>query len=63
MSPTFKSSNTRFSHNSVSNAVYRTETHRAVRRFQAPLDLDSAILSLQAARKLGLIAVPLLPSE
>lgn len=34
-----------------------TRTRRAIRRYQEPLDLDSAILSLEAARKLGLIAV------
>lgn len=33
-------------------------TRRAVRRFQVSEDLDSAILSMAAARKLGLIAVP-----
>ncbi|MHC0053227.1 peptidoglycan-binding domain-containing protein [Actibacterium sp. D379-3] len=33
-------------------------TRRAVRRYQAPQGLDSAILSLAAARKLGLIAYP-----
>lgn len=38
-------------------------THRAVRRYQAPLDLDSAILSLEAAQKLGLVAVNLPPNE
>jgi hypothetical protein len=33
-------------------------TRRAVRRFQVGEDLDSAILSMAGARKLGLIAVP-----
>lgn len=32
-------------------------TRHAVRRYQAPKGLDSAILSLTAARKLGLVAV------
>ncbi|MEZ5713980.1 MAG: peptidoglycan-binding domain-containing protein [Paracoccaceae bacterium] len=32
-------------------------TRHAVRRYQAPQGLDSAILSLTAARKLGLVAV------
>jgi hypothetical protein len=31
-------------------------THAAIRKYQAPQGLDSAILSLAAARKLGLIA-------
>ncbi|MGC9370068.1 MAG: peptidoglycan-binding domain-containing protein [Paracoccaceae bacterium] len=33
-------------------------TARAVRRFQAPLGLDSGLLSMKAARKLGLVAYP-----
>ncbi|MEL7299081.1 MAG: peptidoglycan-binding domain-containing protein [Pseudomonadota bacterium] len=33
-------------------------TLRAVRAYQAPQGLDSAILSIAAARKLGLVAVP-----
>lgn len=33
-------------------------TTRAVRRFQAPLGLDSGALSMNAARKLGLVAYP-----
>lgn len=33
-------------------------TAEAVRRFQAPLGLNSAVLSLDAAQRLGLIAVP-----
>lgn len=37
---------------------YDAETAQAVRRFQAPLGLDSAILSLQAAQHLGLVAIP-----
>ena len=32
-------------------------TRRAVRAYQAPLGLDSGILSLAAARKLGLAVV------
>ncbi len=32
-------------------------TRRAIRRFQAPEGLDSSILSLWAARKLGLVAI------
>ena len=40
------------------NGVMDAPTREAVRRFQAPLGLDSAILSLDAARALGLIAVP-----
>lgn len=34
-----------------------TRTQRAIRRFQAPQGLNSSILSLSAARKLGLVAV------
>jgi hypothetical protein len=34
-----------------------TRTQRAIRRYQAPQGLDSSILSLSAARKLGLVAV------
>ena len=37
---------------------YDTATAAAVRRFQAPQGLDSAILSLQAAQQLGLVPVP-----
>ncbi len=33
-------------------------TKRAVRKFQAPLGLDSATLSVASARRLGLMAVP-----
>ena len=33
-------------------------TARAVRRFQGPLGLDSGVLSMKAARKLGLVAYP-----
>ncbi|KIC19809.1 peptidoglycan-binding domain-containing protein [Leisingera sp. ANG-Vp] len=33
-------------------------TRSAVRRYQAPLGLDSGTLSLASARKLGLVAVP-----
>lgn len=32
-------------------------TRRAIRRYQAPQGLDSSILSLSAARKLGLVAI------
>lgn len=34
-------------------------THAAIRRFQAPLGLDSPILSLAAARDLGIVAADL----
>jgi hypothetical protein len=34
------------------------ETAEAVRRFQAPLGLNSGVLSLDAAQRLGLVAVP-----
>jgi peptidoglycan hydrolase-like protein with peptidoglycan-binding domain len=34
-------------------------TRAAVRRFQKPQGLDSGILSLAAARKLGLVAIKL----
>jgi hypothetical protein len=40
------------------NGVMDAPTVEAVRRFQAPLGLDSGILTLDAARALGLIAVP-----
>ena len=33
-------------------------TLRAVRKYQAPQGLDSSVLSLAAARKLGLVALP-----
>ncbi|MCB1388811.1 MAG: peptidoglycan-binding protein [Rhodobacteraceae bacterium] len=33
-------------------------TSEAVRRYQAPLGLDSGILSLDAAQQMGLIAIP-----
>ncbi len=39
------------------SGVYDTRTRRAIRRFQQPLGLDSATLSLDSARKLGLVAV------
>jgi hypothetical protein len=44
-------------HAGVVNGVYDAETAEAVRRYQAPLGLDSAILSLDAARMLGIIAI------
>lgn len=37
---------------------YDAETAEAVRRYQAPLGLDSPVLSLDAARHLGLLPVP-----
>ncbi|WP_323036191.1 peptidoglycan-binding domain-containing protein [Pararhodobacter sp.] len=37
--------------------IYDAETAEAVRLFQAPLGLNSAILSLDAAQQLGLVAV------
>jgi len=40
------------------NGEYDTATAEAVRRFQAPLGLDSPVLSLDAARHLGLLPVP-----
>jgi peptidoglycan hydrolase-like protein with peptidoglycan-binding domain len=40
------------------NGQMDRSTRRAVRRFQVGEDLDSAILSMAGARKLGLIAVP-----
>lgn len=39
------------------------ETRAAVQTFQRPTGLDSPVLSLDTARKLGLIAVPRQPSE
>jgi peptidoglycan hydrolase-like protein with peptidoglycan-binding domain len=36
-----------------------TRTYSAIRKYQAPQGLDSSILSLAAARKLGLIAYDL----
>ena len=41
------------------NGQLDPRTRRAIRKFQAPQGLDSSILSLAAARKLGLIAVEL----
>ncbi|MEM8591707.1 MAG: peptidoglycan-binding protein [Pseudomonadota bacterium] len=38
--------------------VLDSRTRRAIRAYQAPQGLDSAILSLAAARQLGLVAVP-----
>ena len=40
------------------SATMDTRTRAAVRRYQQPQGLDSGILSLAAARKLGLVAVP-----
>jgi len=37
--------------------VYDAKTGRAIRKYQRPLGLDSATLSLASARKLGLVAV------
>lgn len=37
--------------------TYDAETAAAVRRFQAPQGLDSAVLSLEGAQQLGLVAV------
>jgi len=37
---------------------YDSDTADAVRRFQAPQGLNSAVLSLQAAQQLGLVAIP-----
>jgi hypothetical protein len=39
------------------NGQMDARTRAAIRRFQAPLGLDSGILSLAAARKLGLVSV------
>lgn len=44
-------------HAGAATGIYDAETADAVRRYQAPLGLDSAILSLDAARMLGIIAV------
>ncbi|WP_212524454.1 peptidoglycan-binding domain-containing protein [Actibacterium sp. MT2.3-13A] len=33
-------------------------TTRALRRFQAPMGMDSGVLSMEAARRLGLVAYP-----
>ncbi len=38
-------------------------TRRAIRQFQAPQGIDSGILSLAAARKMGLVAVERTPEE
>lgn len=45
------------------SGVMDARTGRAVRRYQAPLELDSAILSLEAAQKLGLIALSQPPTS
>lgn len=45
-------------HAGAITGVWDSETAEAVRRYQAPQGLDSAVLSLQAAQQLGLIAVP-----
>lgn len=37
---------------------WSADTTAAVRRFQAPLGLDSGVLSLDAAQQMGLVAVP-----
>ncbi|WP_372610973.1 peptidoglycan-binding domain-containing protein [Aquicoccus sp.] len=39
------------------NGEMDAHTRRAIRRFQAPLGIDSSVLSLAAARKMGLVAV------
>ena len=39
------------------SGVMDTRTRAAIRRYQAPQGLDSGILSLAAARKLGLVSV------
>lgn len=40
------------------NGIEDEATREAIRRFQAPLGLDSAILSLDGARHLGIVAWP-----
>lgn len=40
------------------NGLYDMRTRAAVRAFQRPQGLDSGVLSLPAARTLGLVAVP-----
>lgn len=40
------------------NGEMTRATRHAIRNYQQPLGLDSAILSLQAARRLGLVAYP-----
>ena len=44
-------------HTGPVTGVWDSATGDAVRRYQAPQGLDSAVLSLQAAQQLGLIAV------
>ncbi len=44
-------------HAGVVSGIWDAGTADAVRRYQAPQGLDSAVLSLQAAQQLGLIAV------
>ncbi|MEP3345391.1 MAG: peptidoglycan-binding domain-containing protein [Litoreibacter sp.] len=45
------------------NGVLDQRTLRAVHKYQTPQGLDSAVLSLSAARQLGLIAVEIEPAE
>lgn len=45
-------------HSGGVTGVYDSATAQAVRLYQAPQGLDSAILSLQAAQQLGLVVVP-----
>ncbi|HPD93474.1 MAG: peptidoglycan-binding protein [Rhodobacter sp.] len=45
-------------HGGAVTGVMDAETAAAVRRYQAPRGLDSAILSLDAAQQLGLVPVP-----
>lgn len=45
-------------HDGAINGQMDGATQAAVRRFQAPQGLDSAVLSLAAAQQLGLVAVP-----
>lgn len=40
------------------NGLYDARTRRAVRHYQAPEGLDSGILALAAARRLGLTVIP-----
>ena len=45
------------------NGMMDRATRHAVRGYQAPLGLDSGILSLAAARKLGLVVVDVKPGD
>jgi len=45
------------------NGMMDRATRHAVRGYQAPLGLDSGILSLAAARKLGLAVVDVKPGD